>query len=819
MRTIGASLAAACCLLLPAGAAAETGRTYISRSEGDDIVWAPGKAEGPTPGAELSDALRASGPRSYIVIPYKMGLLIPAVQDEAFAFSTSDCGGGTYCGNGRYNMAMLGIVRDGECLLATWDGPDVDVTITGDRHSVSATLSPLAPDVTLRLHELGRGDYVSIAKAYRRLRTAASPPDAAADAAEARVRTLDGAIAFKPFAKTGSAVDANPERFPSGRGQAQVHFTFGDIRRIAEHLRRELRIEDALITVAGWMHGGYDVGHPDVLPAAEDCGGDRALATTSARTRTCGYTFGLHDNYDMLYESAPSTDPADALRAPGGALVRFNAWAGGPQYSCCPARQGKYLSRNLAEIVRRYRPGSLFVDQWTALPLYICAADEHPLNRSECIEAYRRLCAAVHQRIPILGSEDGQEWAVGRVDYFEGILTRYELDWGYYIPLFELVYRERAACYTHQGDRLTVGRPESVLNLMAYGRTPIIDLPEGVYFEDAQYAGLGRRNRLSHGATFEVMQAPAAGVARAAIFAHPPWRGTRGCTVGRYRVQLPDVDLLQMDFYVALKDGAGGGGVNFLVRVDGEPLFSKYWDERSWGHHVLDLSKYSGREVGIELVTDPGESTAFDWALWGEPRIIAGDREVYSFVEGAAEADTGWERPDDPFARADNGWADGMHPLDALIKNCAETLGALNRLTAGLEMTSHGFLDERRFVERTTFADGTTVTVNYGVVEHTVGQTVLPQYGFLTESPVMVAFHASSHQGVAYPDGALFAITSPAGIPIDRASRLRVYHGFGTETRVRIARPRLQSGYFEADVRKLEFVTPPRVDVKVWSTE
>ena len=45
----------------------------------------------------------------------------------------------------------------------------------------------------------------------------------------------------------------------------------------------------------------------------------------------------------------------------------------------------------------------------------------------------------------------------------------------------------------------------------------------------------------------------------------------------------------------------------------------------------------------------------------------------------------------------------------------AKRMAALHRRVGLLEMTNHEFLDERRTRERTTFADGTTVTVDWSV--------------------------------------------------------------------------------------------------------
>ena len=54
----------------------------------------------------------------------------------------------------------------------------------------------------------------------------------------------------------------------------------------------------------------------------------------------------------------------------------------------------------------------------------------------------------------------------------------------------------------------------------------------------------------------------------------------------------------------------------------------------------------------------------------------------------------------------------GYGRVDANVDQ-ARRLAALHRRVGLLEMTSHEFLDEGRMKERTTFADGTTVTVDW----------------------------------------------------------------------------------------------------------
>ena len=73
----------------------------------------------------------------------------------------------------------------------------------------------------------------------------------------------------------------------------------------------------------------------------------------------------------------------------------------------------------------------------------------------------------------------------------------------------------------------------------------------------------------------------------------------------------------------------------------------------------------------------------------------------------------------------------------------------------------------------------TNITVNYGNGDYTAAHAVLPQWGFVIESPTLVAFYARSYGGVKYAEPALFVIRSLDGKPLSSSRQVRIYHGFG----------------------------------------
>ncbi|MFV2066464.1 MAG: DUF5696 domain-containing protein [Pirellulales bacterium] len=139
------------------------------------------------------------------------------------------------------------------------------------------------------------------------------------------------------------------------------------------------------------------------------------------------------------------------------------------------------------------------------------------------------------------------------------------------------------------------------------------------------------------------------------------------------------------------------------------------------------------------------------------------------------------------YARTDQGWADGMHPLDAFVKTTQELLGPLHAATAYDRLSLFEFLTPDRSIRRAQYGEGdlaTTVVANFGAGDATVttelgGMVRLPPWGLAIEGPRFAAFYAKQWGGRSYPSGALFTVQVVEGECLGEASKLRVFHGFG----------------------------------------
>jgi len=718
----------------------------------------------------------------YVVVPSRLGLLLPADSGLAFVerFPTFHWGG---C-----QMQMLGLVKNGSALLVTWEEPSVEVEVRsvlsglGDQQApggqvLACSLIMRKNARTVRLSVLGKGDYVSIARAYRQavrkrglLMTLTQKSKATP-----HLDLLMGAPEFKPFTLSrvveSSRLYSGPE---GGAEQVFVGYTFDEVAKMAEHLKKDLKLDRALFVLAGWVRRGYDNQHPDILPSAAECGGDGALADCSRRIRELGYLFGLHDNYQDIYRDAPSWNEGVVMKDSKGRPMRGGNWAGGQAWLVC-SQEGLRLAQrpdtNLPKVKELFSPTAYFTDTTFAAPPYECHDPQHPLTVRDDIEWKTKLCDFSQSLFGIVGSEEGMEWAVPHAHYFEGILSCWTqaisgLPHARLIPLFELAYRDCVALYTHQGDRAGPASAAYIAYHVLLGRMPLYSFGPHSYWESEMELPL--RPRVA-----EVKRA-----------------GLKAFTITyewKVEGEMEAEKVKGLHIFVHFVDSAGKAA----LQDDHEPQPPlESWQAGSSiviGPRKVEIPAGTvGKfEVRIGLYRE-GMRAGLLGRSDGEGRIIAGVLTVRPGIVQVSEPAAPSMADPTCFARADNGWAERLGRTDRFIKNTFEILSPLNRFTGGQEIAAHEFLDAQGLVQRTTFSGGTQVLVNLGqeVYEYSVkGDRAirLPPYGFVINSPGFVAFHALDWGGLSYSRPVLFTVRSLDGKPLSSSRRARVYHGFGDE--------------------------------------
>lgn len=674
------------------------------------------------------------------------------------------------------SMAMCGAVKNGSALLVNWDHVDtrlgVDATwpdspLVPGRRARSVSLEVMAPRGACTLHPLGRGGYVEIARAYRPL---ARAKGWLRTWSEKRKRTpsvdrIFGAHNFKPFVFSRVMPTSV---FSDGKEHTHLGFTFDEVAQCAEHWRRDLGIDRAYVVLAGWINGGYDVRHPDVLPAAPECGGNAGLQAAARRIKACGYLFGLHDNYQDMYEDAPSWGLEWLNKDARGVPKMGGNWNGGQAWQVCAIKQVELAARektNFPEIARLFGPTIYFSDTVFAWPLVTCEDPAHPMTRSDDLKWKTRLCLLAKRYFGLFGSEEGREWAVPCADYLEGIFGHQtDSPVGDVIPLFPLVYSDCVQIMTHQGNRIGPGDERKVADHILFAEMPLPRFGEHLYW----------KTPVREGVSITPLPPVVRDLGNRRVAITYRWQTDR---------RIPD----DLSVFVHFTHKASSRPEGIVYQNDHMPTTpTSQWEPGRViddGPHVVTVPPGFDEpaEVYLGMLRNgeriPLGNLAQEGGRYHVGTLTVNGNEVRFEPAPIARVTELW-------SRGDGGWGEKLCPTDRVIKNTWEVLSPLNTITAEVPLTSHQFLTPDRRLQRTRFGD-VTITVAYEKPAR-IGAHTVPAYGFVVESPRFVAFCATRYNGVDYRTPTLFTARSLDGKPIAQSGKVRIYHGFG-DRRIRLA--------------------------------
>ncbi len=735
--------------------------------------------------------------RGSVLLPVRLGMLIPADSGKAFGRSFPTSGyEGCHC-------QMVGLWKSDSAALVTWS--DVEgvfhlqsVTekcpVPGARQVLLPGLE-LPATAALRIRLLGQASFGQVGRAYRQVareRGLVVPW-------EQKIRELPrrelllGASNVKLWTCLNRRMDEESQREESVR----VEWTFDQAAQIAEHLKRDLQLDRVLFILGGWTNGGYDCRHPDILPAAPECGGTEALADCARRVHDLGYILGLHDNYQDMYRDAASWSEDCLMQDRAGKPRKGGRWLGGRAWLTCSLKALELARRpqNLPDVCRLIAPEAYFIDTTYAVGLQECFHPQHPLTRAEDLHWKQELSRYARELFGIFGSECGREWAIPCSDFFEGLsgvsgrhyhdAEQLERVGARPLPIFEMIYHDCIQVYGKYGYRAEKANAYVLSHLLAGRPLHYHQVPPGLYWQHtAQQRTLPIQPNTA--------QVEAIGPRRIRI--RYPWT-VRGPVEGDWRILVhfttPNGRIL------AQNDHAPKPGLWSTGQVSTGPFEVNLPDSKT----PIDIrvGLFQPKADLRAVLTGPDD---------GERRYLVGRLQVRpeSLVFEEPPAADAASR-DGLFVRADDGWAEGLHPLDRFMKNTHEILAPVNRLSAQMLLTEHQLLTADGLVRRSVFGDQRIeVVANLGEKDYTYrsqrwGDVVLPPDGFLAHGPEFLAFHAREFQGRRYERAPLFTVSSPDGAALEQAARVRIFHGFGD--------PRLTWQGRELEVKR-ELIVPAK---------
>lgn len=129
---------------------------------------------------------------------------------------------------------------------------------------------------------------------------------------------------------------------------------------------------------------------------------------------------------------------------------------------------------------------------------------------------------------------------------------------------------------------------------------------DGVVLEAARYAWA------------EAHESSVGGLRRGGIFVHPPKDGQ---TRLHFPMMLPEEEAI-FHAFAGIRDGSKSEGVVFSVEVNGTTLYEEKIVPGQWHETICCLNAWAGQPIVLDLVVDAAGDNYYDWAHWGEPRLL-----------------------------------------------------------------------------------------------------------------------------------------------------------------------------------------------------
>jgi Family of unknown function (DUF5696) len=361
--------------------------------------------------------------------------------------------------------AMMIIVETPNDAAYQFQHPAGGPTVIGPRWR--ATLGRFGYPRTARMCFVDEGDYVALAKRYRRyaMDTGLFVSLKEKIARTPAVKRLIGT----PITRMSILRNLKPDSSRYDQKNPEKNFsltTFDDRLRQLRELKAK-GIERLHVCLTGWPHLGYDRQHPDELPPPPQAGGWEGMKRLTDACHEIDYVLTFHDQYRDYYVDAPSYDPQFAVHeedkvSPPQAFpgTRFGDWKedylpfmrhwdGGKQTFLSPRFMLGHLIKNYQLLFDHgIKPNGIYLDVFGYVPPDEDFNPEHPTTRTESINA-RALCYNwTRNNVGIVGTEAACDWTVPYSDISSPLGPAKCVT----VPLFNLVYHDAIITPYRTGD-------------------------------------------------------------------------------------------------------------------------------------------------------------------------------------------------------------------------------------------------------------------------------------------------------------------------------------------------------------------------------
>jgi hypothetical protein len=390
-------------------------------------------------------------------------------NDESFVQSNLiECWSMSWWGFQKGKAAMILIVETPDDAAYKFHHPAGGPTVIGPRWR--AQLGRLGYPRRVRLSFLSQGNYVDLAKRYRRY-VIESGQFVSLKEKIAR-QPVVGQLIGTPHLRihVQKNIREGADTYDTKNPASNYALTTFDERAGQLRQLKSQGIGRLCVTLAGWSYLGYDRQHPDPFPPAPKAGGWEGLKRFFDVSRELGYLATLHDQYRDYYNDAPSWDPAFAIHEedntspqssfPGsrfkhwkeGYIPFMDHWDGGTMSYLNPSFMlGHLVKNNQLLFDHGIRPQGMLLDVFGYVPPDEDFNPEHPATRTDCMRYRAALFNWGRSNLGFVFTEASSDWVVPYVD----ISSSRGAGGAIPVPLYDLVYHD--AIMTQSGDDLFRG--------------------------------------------------------------------------------------------------------------------------------------------------------------------------------------------------------------------------------------------------------------------------------------------------------------------------------------------------------------------------
>jgi hypothetical protein len=354
------------------------------------------------------------------------------------------------------DAAMMVLVETPDDAAYKLRHPAGGPTVMGPRWR--AQLSKFAYPRALRMVFLPKGNYVTMAKRYRRhvIDSGQFVSLKQKIAAQPLVAELIGTPHIRLHILTNYR-EGGFRWDPVNKDRNYRLVTFDQ--RAAELRKLKQRgVERLYVCLAAWPYRGYDRQHPDAVPPAPEAGGWEGMKRFADTLRELNYLFVPHEQYRDYYTDAPSFSEQFAIHEedlgrppmifPGtrfgqskvGYVPYMDHWDGGLMTYLSPRFHLGHLKKNYRLMFEHgIRPQGAYLDVYGYIPPDQDFNPQHPATRTDSMKARADCFRWVRNHLGLVGTEAAADWVIPYVDFGSANPGR---GTAIPVPLYQLVYHD-----------------------------------------------------------------------------------------------------------------------------------------------------------------------------------------------------------------------------------------------------------------------------------------------------------------------------------------------------------------------------------------